>query len=362
MHIAFYAPLKSPDHPVPSGDRLMARLLVRAFQIAGHTVEIASGFRSFAATPDAAALVQLSAETELQRLRALWSSGNRPQLWFCYHPYYKSVDPFGASLCAEFGIPHLTAEASYSPKRDQTDWAPYQAQVRAMVRDAAVNIAFTQRDRLGLERAIPQARIVSLAPFIDTAAFESMRGTSDPARLITVAMMRSGDKMQSYAMLAAALAQIRHKRWTLVIVGDGPMRGEVEHLFADFEPGRIEWRGELGAADIVRELGGAGIYTWPGCGEAYGLAYLEAQAAGLPVVAQDTAGVPEVVQNGVTGFLTSDGDVAAYAAAIAVLLDDPARRAAIGDEARRFVLSERSLTMAAQKLDDILNRYIGAGL
>ena len=38
------------------------------------------------------------------------------------------------------------------------------------------------------------------------------------------------------------------------------------------------------------------IYAWPGCGEAYGLAYLEAQAAGLPVVAQETAGVPEVVR------------------------------------------------------------------
>ncbi|WP_160006472.1 glycosyltransferase family 4 protein [Rhizobium sp. 18055] len=360
MRIAFYAPLKSPNHPVPSGDRLMARLLVRALEMSGHKVEVVSEFRSFAAAPDIAADVQIKAEAELQRLRTDWTHGARPDLWFCYHPYYKSVDPFGPALCAEFGIPYITAEASYSPKRDQTDWAPYQAQVGALVKDAAVNIAFTRRDRQGLERAIPQARIVSLVPFIDTTAFETLRATPEPTRLVTVAMMRSGDKMRSYAMLAAALAAIRHKSWTLAIVGDGPVRDEVTQLFAAFEPGRIEWRGERGAADIVQELGAAGLYAWPGCGEAYGLAYLEAQAAGLPVVAQDTAGVPEVVQAGITGFLTPDGDVAAYAAAIAVLLDEPERRAAMGEEASRFVLTERSLTIAAKALDEILHRYTGA--
>ena len=49
MRIAFYAPLKSPDHPVPSGDRQMARLLVAALRHAGHDVEIASELRSYAA-------------------------------------------------------------------------------------------------------------------------------------------------------------------------------------------------------------------------------------------------------------------------------------------------------------------------
>ena len=43
MRIAFYAPLKSPNHPVPSGDRLMARLLIAALQRAGHDVEICIG-------------------------------------------------------------------------------------------------------------------------------------------------------------------------------------------------------------------------------------------------------------------------------------------------------------------------------
>ena len=54
MRIAFYAPLKSPRHPVPSGDRQMARLIVRALEKAGHQVSLASELRSFCAEPDAA--------------------------------------------------------------------------------------------------------------------------------------------------------------------------------------------------------------------------------------------------------------------------------------------------------------------
>ena len=71
--------------------------------------------------------------------------------------------------------------------------------------------------------------------------------------------------------------------------------------------------------------GSGALYVWPGCGEAYGLAYLEAQAAGLPVVAQDIAGVPDVVRDGETGVLTPAGDAAAFADAIATL----ARRCAV---------------------------------
>ena len=46
MHVAFYAPMKPPDHPVPSGDRRMARLLMQALAHAGHRVVLASRFRS----------------------------------------------------------------------------------------------------------------------------------------------------------------------------------------------------------------------------------------------------------------------------------------------------------------------------
>ncbi|OWV97530.1 glycosyl transferase [Rhizobium sp. R72] len=358
MRVAFYAPLKSPNHPVPSGDRLMARLLMRALELAGHSVEIVSEFRSFAATPQEATARRSAGEAVLTRLRQNWTSKPHPDLWFCYHPYYKSPDIFGPVLCREFSIPYVTAEASYSEKRDATEWGQQQRLVIDGVRQAAVNIVFTARDRAGLAQAIPTGSFAALKPFIDTTLFETAPPEAKPQRLITVAMMRAGDKMQSYTMLAEALRLIADRRWTLAIAGDGPMRIDVERLFGSFEPGHIEWLGELGAGEIAHELGRSGIYVWPGCGEAYGLAYLEAQAAGLPVIALKTAGVPEVVTDGITGYLTAPGDIAAFAAAVAALLDDPLERSAMGATARHFVLEERSLKVAAKALDDILQTYV----
>ena len=360
MRIAFYAPMKSPDHPVPSGDRLMARLLIRALEMAGHSVEVVSEFRVHAGTPEVAVDVLGKAEGELQRLRHKWQEEPKPELWFCYHPYYKSPDLFGPVIAAEFMIPYVTAEASYSRKRDGMGWAFFQKPVGEAIRQAAVNIAFTERDRKGLEDVFPEARIVGVEPFIDTALFEAITPAPNPQRLMTVAMMRAGDKMESYRMLAAALRVIEERPWTLGIIGDGPLRADVEALFAGFAPGRIDWLGQREPEEIAGLLSKGGIYVWPGCGEAYGLAYLEAQAAGLPVVAQITAGVPAVVEADMTALLTPDGDMDAYARAIAGLLDDRGRRDVMASAARRFVLDERSLVGASHELDLILRNHAGA--
>ncbi|QND18006.1 glycosyltransferase family 4 protein (plasmid) [Rhizobium leguminosarum bv. trifolii] len=361
MRVAFYAPMKSPNHPVPSGDRLMARLLIQALELGGHQVDVASEFRTHVSTPEAAAVLEPVIGAELERLRLTWKSEPRPELWFCYHPYYKSPDPFGPAISAEFAIPYVTAEASYAARRDRTGWAASQKLVGEAIMRAAVNISFTERDQAGITAAFPQARLARLKPFIDTALFEKVSPASDPRRLMTVAMMRAGDKMDSYAMLAKALRLIEDRSWTLAVIGDGPMRQEVQVLFADF-PGRIEWLGERNAVEIAQLLGRGGVYVWPGCGEAYGLAYLEAQAAGLPVVAQETAGVPAVVEAGVTGLLTPNGDVAAYAEAVAALLDDGQSRDAMGQAARRFVLGERSLATAARVLNGILRDSAATGV
>lgn len=359
MRIAFYAPMKSPNHPVPSGDRKMARLLIKALAHAGHTVEIASELRSFLPEQDARRYVALSAEAlqEIDHLASAWITGARPDLWFCYHPYYKSPDLLGPSLAERFRIAYVTVEASYSARRNLGAWAEAQATVAKAIKQAAVNICLTNRDRIGLLEAVPTARIERLRPFIETAA-PSRSFSRDENRLITVAMMRPGDKMDSYRMLARALEQLLDVPWRLSIVGDGPNRAEVEAVFAAIPAERIEWMGQLEPQRVAAALASASIYVWPGCGEAFGLAYLEAQAVGLPVIAQNTAGVPEVVNDGQTGILTPPGDVEAYSAAIRRLLAGEALRTKMGAAAARFVTTERSLEAAAVRLDDILRQAV----
>ena len=361
MKIAFYAPLKSPGHPVPSGDRLMARQIIGALQMAGHQVDVASELRSFTPTPEAGPRAEIArqAQGEMARLRGRWRSESPPDLWFTYHPYYKTPDLLGPPIARQLGIPYVTAEASYSRRHDDNGWGENQRLIAEAVRSAAVNLCFTERDRIGLLDAIPDGRYERFLPFIDTSAFARPTSVTAPRRLITVAMLRKGDKFDSYVMLAKALDLIRNEDWTLTIIGDGPMRAEVRALFSTFDDGRIIWRGERSTLEIAAELATSGIYVWPGCNEAYGLAYLEAQAAGLPVVAQATAGVPEVVMAGTTGLLTPADDLQAYADAIAELLNDEKQRRTMAAAAHGFVHQERSLSAAAKRLEIILRKHLG---
>ena len=118
MRIAFYAPLKPPNHPTPSGDRRMARLLMAALEHAGHDVTLASSFRSWddGTRPDRherlSTLGARLASRLTGRLRAA-----PPDLWFTYHLYHKAPDWLGPAVAQSLGIPYVIAEASYAPKQ-----------------------------------------------------------------------------------------------------------------------------------------------------------------------------------------------------------------------------------------------------
>ena len=339
----------------------MARLLVRALELGGAEVDVVSDFRSFQREPPANAMAELrgEAEVEIARIAKGWRQGGVPDLFLAYHPYYKAPDLIGPELARRFSISYVTVEASYSRRRNVSGWREMQDFVGAAVEAAAVNISMTERDREGLLANFPAARTAILPPFLDAAAFHEREPVPESGSLVTVAMMRQGDKMDSYRMLSAALWRIRDVDWTLSIIGDGPVRQAVEALFAGFEARKIVWHGQMEQGAIADVLSRSSIYVWPGCGEAYGLAYLEAQAAGLPVIAQETAGVPAVVTHGRTGILTPEGDVAAYADAIRRLLSDDSERARLATGARDFLGNERSLDAGSRRLMSIIREYTG---
>ena len=350
LKIAFYAPLKPPDHPTPSGDRQVARLLIAALTRAGHQVQVASKLRAYLPDPgDGAALSRMMSEAtaERDRIATLWQVQGAPDLWFCYHPYCKSPDLIGPELARRFALPWFSAEASLSSRRNVGIWAMTQAAVADAVAGAAQNFAMTRRDQQGLLTWLPKARVTALPPFLDLDALPPAAALNGN-RIVTVAMMRSGDKMDSYRALAATLARLEHLDWRLAIAGDGPLRDQVRSLFP---AGRVDWLGQLSPPEVAAHLAQGCLYLWPGCGEAYGMTYLEAGAAGLPVVAWATAGVPEVVSDGETGLLAPEGDTAALAAHVARLLADPALRQRLGQAARARVQARHGLDGAAAILD-----------
>lgn len=126
---------------------------------------------------------------------------------------------------------------------------------------------------------------------------------------------------------------------TLVMIGDGPERPDAEREAA-----------ELGVTDDVRFLGrldsvamllqASDLFLLPSQSESFGLAALEAMACGAPVVATRTGGLPEVIEDGVSGILEPVGSVEAMGRRAVELLRDPLRHVAMADaavsRARRF--------------------------
>ncbi len=354
MRIAFYAPLKSPDHPTPSGDRRIGRLLMQALAGAGHEVTLAARFRSRddgRVVGRAARLARIGGQ--LARRLGDRLARDPPDLWFTYHLYYKAPDHLGPAVSQRLRIPYVVAEASVASKRVGS--SGHDATIAAL-KAADLVIGLNPADQAGVRPHLgPNARWLSLAPFVEAAPPAADRGERSAPRFLAVAMMRPGDKLASYRLLAQALREVRDRDWTLTIAGDGSARPEVEAAFAEFGA-RVEFVGEADAASVTRLYQESDLLVWPAINEAYGMALLEAQAAGLPVVAGDCGGVATIVRDGLSGLTPPVGDVDAFADRLRLMLDQPALRRAFGRAARAAVLSDHMMATASEKLGAALER------
>jgi hypothetical protein len=151
MRIAFYAPMKPPDHPSPSGDRRIARELMQAFETAGHEPFIASRLRTWQARADAARQErhEAAAMEEATALLAAYEAApqSAPALWFTYHLYYKAPDWIGPRVAAALSIPYVVAEASVAYKRAGGPWDRGHRAVLQALDTAAAVVTLNPLDR-----------------------------------------------------------------------------------------------------------------------------------------------------------------------------------------------------------------------
>ena len=374
LRIAFYAPLKPPDHPVPSGDRTIARLLIAALKRGGAEVEIASRIRARLAAPDEAEQRVLAAKGEAaaRRLVAKYRARPkrlRPQAWFSYHLYYKAVDWIGPKVAEALNIPYFLAEASHAPKRAEGAYAFSHAGAEAAIRRADAIFCLNPIDRECLAPLVGKRRLIDLPPFLDLGSFSA--GLPDRAKaratlarahgidpdqpwLLAVGMMRKGDKLASYRELAAALQHL-DRPWQLLIAGDGEARADVARAMKPMAGG-VFLLGVLPHARLRDAYAASDLFVWPAVNEAFGMALLEAQACGLPAVAGAWGGVPSIIADGKTGWLSKPGDTVGFSADIDFALD--ADLAAIGRAARAKALKQHDIVVAAAILKNAIARKV----
>ena len=201
-------------------------------------------------------------------------------------------------------------------------------------------------------RPDPQARL----------AVRRRYGVGDAPLVLSVSRLVAR-KGQDALIRAAGRIRATSPGARMLIVGDGPDRTRLSALIERLGlRQQIHLAGAVPWADLPAHYAAADVFAMPcrtrGLGldvEGLGLVFLEAAAAGLPVVAGRSGGAPETVQEGRTGTVVDGRDVPALATAVAGLLADPVRAADMGANGRRWVTREWNWDTSAERLAGLLS-------
>jgi len=191
--------------------------------------------------------------------------------------------------------------------------------------------------------------------------------------LLTIARLRDSYKGHDVLIRALALVRAAVPDVELVVVGDGPLRGELERLAETVGvTGAVRFLGTVSDDERDRWLRRADVFAMPSrlpadglAGEGFGIVYLEAAAYGKPVVAGNVAGALDAVADGVSGLLVDPTDPRAVANALTSLLLDRELAARLGhagaERAKGFAWPLIAARLEAVLLEQVAKRAGGAG-
>ena len=222
---------------------------------------------------------------------------------------------------------------------DEASLRPSRVDARAARADALVACSHSVARRMA--PAKPRVIYAGVAPARVIAREREARPVIGAAGRL-VAVKGFDVLLRAFATVVAAAPAAR-----LEICGDGPLRGDLEaqarSLGCDHAVTFLGWR-----RDYPGPAGGWDVFVQPSLEEGFGVAMLEAMAQGLPAVASDVGGIPELVEPGVTGWLVPPGDEGALSRALLESLRAPLASRRMGEAARRVAGRFSAEAMALQ--------------
>jgi glycosyltransferase involved in cell wall biosynthesis len=185
----------------------------------------------------------------------------------------------------------------------------------------------------------------------DPALRESLGLPADAPLVVAVSRLNPMKGMDDYVQALALLAD-RHTEARFVIVGDGASRRELEEQARRLGLARrLVFTGTR--LDIAAILSQAAVSVVPSLSEGLPNIVLESMAAGVPVVATRVGGIPEILEEGVSGFLVPPCDAPALAAAIERLLADPLMARRMGDAGRMRAATRFSMSSMVRQTESL---------
>jgi glycosyltransferase involved in cell wall biosynthesis len=280
----------------------------------------------------------------------------RPEL---VHTHLVHADVYGAVATTGIGARLVTTKHNDDPFRA----GPFRLVERTLARRAAAVVTITDAlrafvvERVGLPAA--QVRTIHYGLDEPPRAWRPDEVEPPPGRVLLCVGRLVEQKGYDVAVRALPTVRAAHPDAVLVLVGDGPLRGELAAL-----------AGRLGVADAVVFAGRSGdVGGWmrhaealvhPARWEGFGLVVLEAMVHGLPVAAARASALPELVEDGVSGLLVPPDDPERLADALRRLLGDDAERRRLGAGAQERARTRFSVARMANATVELYSSIAAA--
>jgi glycosyltransferase involved in cell wall biosynthesis len=223
--------------------------------------------------------------------------------------------------------------------------------VERTLRSAKAVLANSSLTRQGIQELIgPREGLRIVHPGAELTA-PAPEPHSDPT-LVTLAHLEP-HKSQGDVIRALAALRGRHPALRYVLVGKGPDRQGLEELARSLGVAdRVRFTGALPHEEALAELARCHIHVMPSRRDAFGVAHLEAMAAGIPAIAGAGTGAEDIARAGEGALLARPGDLSELVRIIDRLLSEPRERRRLGEAARRTVAERFSWRRCGRETAD----------
>ncbi len=252
----------------------------------------------------------------------------------------------------------------WNTRRFRPEYWPFLLYNRDVLQNMTLGLcASSELKELLIGHGVPAAKLRVHRLGIDLTRFKpEPKSAAAPLRLYLIGRFVEKKGIE-YAL--RAFAPYASPEVSLSIIGDGPLRGELERLAATLQiSSYVSFLGVLPSEEVSRHLQSADVLLAPsvvakdGDRESGLIVAKEAGACAVPVLATLHGGLPEIVADGVTGFLVPERDANALGEKLGILIGDSSLRRAMGDAARAKMEREYNVAERVAELETLYDEAI----
>ena len=278
--------------------------------------------------------------------------------------------PTGTHIAKKAKIPHLLTIIGgdiydpskwYSPHRNRLLGSVVRRVLRRADAHSAISedIARRAREHYGFERPV---EVISLGISEPQYQPKTRAELGMEEGRIYLSTCGRHVRRKDYPTLLSAHAKLDRDDVSLVLIGDGPERANLESFARELgTEDRVLFPGFVEEERKFQLLHASDAFVLTSLHEGFGLVYLEGMHCGLPVVASDKGGQEDFLVDGETGFMVPSEDVEALTGALGRLLEDAALRERMAEHNRRLV-AEYYVSRTAERYEELLARTCGFDL